>query len=182
MSSIPLLRYAPHLLPAHHLNTITSLEINLDLDLTDPSAELSHEQQTQWSEYNFLVGSISSTFGALRRLDLSIRLNCRIVRSENRLNTDEAKLFGPIDGLTREYLPKLLVLEVAVSREWHANFMAKAKKAGALVEQPDIGGYSWNRFWRMVDGRGQEFMGSDLGYWIRQGYNDTPIVFACRMR
>ena len=57
-------------------------------------------------------------------------------------------------------------------------FMDTADFIGVHTESGGLGALKWRRFWRPV-AREDYQQQSDLGYWVRQGFDDTPLDPAC---
>jgi len=180
IGSLVLSRHLPLLLPPQRLASITSLELIWDLVLFRPLHSPEAEQENGFPAYNALVRLVASAFPCLRKLYISIQTGSHVADpSADHVESDEQKLLGPIDELVRKIGPQLRDCQIAPPRSLHAALMSRAESAGTRIDSGGQAGLSWTRFWRPVTVEKGEQSENEIGYWVRQGMDDTPLSCFC---
>ena len=170
-----LARYLHLLLVPQRLANITSFELVWDIPNADLFAETYAVPDKAWPNYNELMTTISTKLPSLTRLYISVMVTSYIIDFENAIvEAYERWLLEPADALMRDQGSKLTDFQMAPSLSLHEALMQRAEKAGARIERGGIGVGSWKRFWRPVIMHGDSQSTNDLGYWVRQGKDDTP--------
>ena len=163
------------LLP-QRLASITALELVWDLGLLPVSSKARKDDTKGWSAYSSLIATIASVFPSLENLYISIRTNSYMANSfaEN-VEDYERKLLIPIDEMVRKIGPKLQHCQIAPPHSLHRALMYRAESLGARTDSGGCGALRFRRFWRPVTVEQKEQPGESLGYWVRQGVEDTPL-------
>ena len=127
--------------------------------------------------YSRLMDKIPLNFPSLSSLHVSIVTTIPFEGPTSAwIQNGEYQLFGPADNLVRHYGSRLLTCQIAPARKFFTALLQKAEAAGARIEKGGIGAGFWQQFWRPVtvdDDNGST--PNNLGYWVRQGKDDTPV-------
>ena len=178
IGNLVLARHIPLLLLPQRLASITSLELLWDLVLFRPLSDHQKEQEKGWPAYDDLVNVVGSAFPCLRKLYISIQTGSYIANpSAENIEGWEQKLLDPIDKMVRKLGPQLQVCQIALPRSFHAALMLRVESVGARIESGGRGALHWRRFWRSTIMAPGDQSGNDLGYWVRQGVDDTPFTY-----
>lgn len=179
LSNVLIVHFAPRLFLSHRLIKITSLELDLPLQLADPQdKDLPSRAKIQWSAFKSITASIPSDFPFLKRLDLAVSTNCRHQFSDPSLQAYEEHLLGPLDVLLRKSSSTLQNLTLTIPQPLQAGLMSRATANlySIFTEQNFSHGYPWWRYWRSVhhidSPNCSDGSGCLNGYWIREGCND----------
>lgn len=174
-----LTRHLPLFILPQRLASITSLELVWGLALRSPLHPLV-EGEKGWPSYNALVTTVASAFPSLRKLYISVETGSFVTNAfVQNFESDEQKLLGPMDEMVRKLGAQLQDCQIAPPRSLCAALMYKANCRGARIESERPGTLRWQRFWRPVAVEHGEQSGDHLGYWVRQGTDDTP--FECTL-
>lgn len=178
ISSNPLLRLFPQLIPAKHLACITGLMLDLELMLYDDQIiNTPHDRTDGWTAFTTILSLLGSeTFKNLRELDISYvdpaPKGNPLTRKEKR---KVEQILQKFDQLLLNLGPRFQHLQVFLT--WPLFSVARdgAEKHQKGFVQEDIPPRT-TRFWRPVspghDGSGP---GQALGYWVVTGKSGIGI-------
>ena len=170
-----LTRHLPLFILPQRLACITSLELAWELLLHSPFDPLAEHGKDE-PAYNALVATVGSAFPSLTKLYISLdTLSCLSDAFDQKYESDEQKILHPMDEMVRKLGAQLQECQIAPPRSLYEALAAKAKRRGALIERERPGTFRWERFWRPVVEEHGEQSGDHLGYWVRQGIENTPI-------
>ena len=185
IGSVVLARHLDLLLLPQHLSKITSLELLLDLILFRPPSSPQQEQTMGWPAYHGVLSALPTSLPSLRKLQVSISTNSYIANPlADNIESHERNILGPVDDMVRNFGRRhLRHCEIAPNRSLYTAFRLRAEKVGARIGSGGVGAFRWERFWRAVavkqEGDQQQQQQSnnneELGYWVRQGVDDTPL-------
>ena len=157
------------------LAAITSLELVCDL-FGDINFEEYHQAPAGlWKNYSYIMEKIPTNFPSLSSLHFSVLTTIYTPDFPVVAMTDEVQLFRPADNLVRHYGSKLRTCQIAPTRKLFTVLLQKAETAGARIEKGGIGAGFWQQFWRPVTVDDNDSTPNNLGYWVRQGKDDTPV-------
>ena len=169
--------HLPRLLLPQHLANITALELSWDIYLPPVHSSPSWED---WPAYKAFLVIIASGFPSLKSLYISIQV-CRYLYdlSATTIESYEQKLLEPVDEMVRKLSPKLQDCQIAPQHSLYVPLRFRAESIGAHTESGGYGGLRWERFWRPLDMEFSKQTTNGLGYWVRQGRDDTRVSFGC---
>lgn len=163
------------LLLPQRLTSITALEFVWDLPEFFGLGFATAEWEPNGLNYTTLVNAVASACPSLTKLYIAIKCGSYISDPTSQRAIDyERKLLGPVDDLVRRMEPNLQQCQIAPPLSLYMAFMDRAELTGAHTESGGMGALQWRRFWRPVAREDHQHQ-SDLGYWVRQGFDDTPL-------
>lgn len=169
--------HLPRLLLPQRLANTTALELSWDICLSPVHSRPSWED---WPAYKAFIVIIASGFPSLKNLYISIQVYRYLCDwSATTIESYERKLLEPLDEMVRELSPKLQNCQIAPQRSLYAALKSRAESTGAHTESGGYGGLRWERFWRPLDMEPSKQTTNSLGYWVRQGRDDTPVSTSC---
>ena len=176
IGSVFLTRHLTLFLLPQRLASITALEFVWDLGLFTVSSKARKDDTKGWPAYSSLVATIASVFPSLVTLYISIQTNSYMANAfSDNVEDYERKLLIPIDEMVRKIGLKLRDCQIAPPRSLHRALMYRAESLGARTDSGGCGALRFRRFWRPVTVGQKKQPGKDLGYWVRQGVEDTPL-------
>lgn len=175
--SLALSQHIRSLLLPQRLASIRSLEIVWDFYGDIKFAEYHDSLTRPPLNYSWLMEKIPLDFPSLSSLHVSLVTTFSIADPTPAwIRVGEDRLFGPADKLVRHYGSQLRTCQIAPTRKLFTALLQNAEAAGARIEKGGMGAGFWQQFWRSVtvDDDGSSAP-NNVGYWVRQGKDDTPV-------
>jgi hypothetical protein len=170
-----LTRHLPLSILPQRLASITSLELLWQMAFWSHLHPLV-ERERGWPSYNGFITTVASAFPSLRKLYISVETGSFATdASGHKAESDEQKLLGPMDELVRKLGAQLQECQIAPPYSLYKVLVSKAKGRGARIERSRPGTLRWQRYWRPVAVEHGEESRDHLGYWVREGTDDSPL-------
>ena len=126
--------------------------------------------------YETLMTTIAAVLPALKKLHIWVE--ARHYRSDPEardIDFYESRLLEPADAIVQQYGLKLIDLQLAPNLSLFTALMRRAERKSLPVEKGGIGLASSRRFWRPIFLDRDGMVHDAVGYWVREGKDDTPI-------
>jgi len=190
ISSLDLQLHLPRLIPTHHLERITSLELLWKLNFFHPrgstAAPVANHIKALWSRHgdssitsrdsplHALCELIPQMFPRLQRLYISYQcwLESGCPLEGDLISVAETAFLGPVEDMLRSYRGRRqegsgLELNVAIQHgAWRVMLAKYRTLLGSELRVESADRLARGRFWKQLDDNG-------FGYWICCGWEDT---------
>ena len=161
------------------MSTITSLEVVCNLLIRVLLGQHDeYNNHRHWEQFEFMLDYIPESFTSLRKLEISVHPTDIFSPIDERQNEQiikmhETMLLKPIDAVRSKYGSQLVHLSLAVPHSHHVRLMERAMAQEARNEKVGDGRLSFWRYWRAVKESNEPINAVSLGYWIREGVDNT---------
>lgn len=159
------------------LNLVSWLLTSVQLDRPTMSPNQRH-----WNEYTFIMNVLPDVFPHLQHLNISVKPNdffaiLKPYEAETVIEVHENHVLGPIDVVARRYGPKLEEMNVATPFTYFAQLKPRVMGRGTKIEivHHPTEGRPFQRYWRSAEGGTEEDPKAKVGYWVREGVDDTVL-------